>query len=214
MRPAIDYSVYLVTDRPLCRGRDLEWVVAEAVAGGATVVQLREKSMDTRDFYELSLRLRTLLDRSGVPLIINDRVDVALACGAAGVHVGQSDLPWKEARRLMGPDAIVGLSVDTVEQAAEAESADVDYLGIGPVFATTTKPDAGEPLGVDGFARYRQVSSRELVAIGAVSHENAEAVARAGADGVAVVSALCAAESPRRAAALLAQAVRAGRGRA
>jgi thiamine-phosphate pyrophosphorylase len=168
-------------------------------------VQLREKEASTREFLKLAGRLKALLDPMGVPLVINDRVDIALASGAAGVHVGQSDMPWRDVRRLMGPEAIVGLSVDTLAQAAEAENegAVVDYLGVGPVFATATKPDAGAPLGLDGFAEFFKVTQKPLVAIGAVTERNAEALFRLGAAGVAVVSALCAAKSPRETAARL-----------
>ena len=207
MKPAVDWSVYLVTDRPLLGGRSLEAVVEAAVRGGVTVVQLREKDCSTRDYIDLGWHLKRLLEPFGVPLIVDDRVDVALAVGAAGVHVGQSDMPYHEARRLLGPDALVGLTVDTFDDAFEAAGWDADYLGISPVFATPTKTDTGPAWGLEGVARLRRASQHVLVGIGGINAGNAGEVIRAGADGVAVVSAVCAAADPREAAHRLAAAV-------
>jgi len=211
-RPAFDPAVYLVTDRGLARGRDLLEVVAEAVAGGAGLVQLREKHADTRQFLDLARALAALLAPSGVPLLINDRIDVALAAGADGVHLGQTDMPVDMARAMLGPGALIGLSVETPEQAREAEGLDVDYLGVSPVFATPTKADTGPAWGLDGLAGLASWSRHVLVAIGGIGPGNAAQVARAGARGVAVVSAICAADSPRDAAAALLAAVRRARG--
>ena len=196
----IDLSVYLVTDRALCLGRDLMAVTAEAVAGGAGVVQIREKDAGTREFVALARAMRELLGPLGVPLIINDRVDVALAVDADGVHVGQSDMHPAEVRRLIGPDKILGLSIDDWDQLEEAEGMDVDYLGVGPVFATATKADAAAPLGLDGLRRAVAFSSKPVVAIGGISRENAAQVAACDPAGLAVVSAICSARSPREAA--------------
>lgn len=212
LRRDADYGVYLVTDRALCRGRALIDVVTAAVAGGVTVVQLREKHVDTREFVELARALKALLAPRGVPLLINDRVDVALACGADGVHVGQGDMHPADVRALLGSDALVGLSVETMEQVREAEAQDVDYLGVSPVFATPTKTDTAPPWGLDGLARLRAATGRTLVAIGGIGVANAAEVLRAGADGLAVVSALCAADDPERVAADLRDAVRGVRG--
>ena len=212
-RPAFDPSVYLVTDRGLSRGRDLLDVVAAAVAGGAGVVQLREKHADTREFLDLARALKALLAPSGVPLLVNDRVDVALAAGADGVHLGQSDMPYEMARAMLGPDALIGLSVETPEQAREAAGLDVDYLGVSPVFATPTKTDAGPAWGLPGLAGLAAWSRHVLVGIGGIGPANAAQVIQAGAHGVAVVSAICAADSPQQAAAALLAAVRAARGR-
>ncbi|NHZ46868.1 thiamine phosphate synthase [Nitratidesulfovibrio liaohensis] len=212
MRRNTDYGVYLVTDRTLCRGRALADVVAAAVAGGVTVVQLREKHVDTREFVELARALKGLLAPRDVPLLINDRVDVALACGADGVHVGQGDMHPADVRALLGHTALVGLSVETMEQVREAEALDVDYLGVSPVFATSTKTDTAPPWGLDGLARLRVATECTLVAIGGIGAANAEQVLRAGADGLAVVSALCAADDPQRAAEELRGAVRSVRG--
>jgi thiamine-phosphate pyrophosphorylase len=189
----------LVTDRGLCAGRPLEDVVLESVAGGVASVQLREKDLPTRDFLEEALRLRALLEGRGVPLIINDRVDVALAAGAQGVHVGQSDLPPEVVRRLMGPSAIVGLSVETWEDVERAQDQPVDYLGVSPVFATPTKTDTRGAWGLAGLARIAAFSRHPLVAIGGVNRGNLGVVVRAGAQGIAVVSAICAAPDPRQA---------------
>ncbi len=198
-----DLSLYLVTDSAMCAEKGLEYVVSEAVEGGVTLVQLREKYASTREFVALASRLKGILDDKGVPLLINDRVDVALAVGAAGVHVGQSDMTVGDVRRLMGPEAIVGLSMDTDKQVAEAESLEVDYLGLGPIFATKTKKDHSEILGYEGFVRRRTMSSHPCVAIGSVTVSSAGELMRAGADGVAVVSAICKAEDPREAARML-----------
>ena len=215
MKPAVDWSVYLVTDRPLLGSRSLETVVEAAVRGGVTVVQLREKECSTRDMIDLGLLLKRLLEPFGVPLIVDDRVDVALAIGAAGVHVGQSDMPYHEARRLLGGDALVGLTVERFDDALAAAGWDVDYLGISPVFPTPTKTDTGPAWGLEGITRLRNASRHVLIGIGGINAGNAGDVIRAGADGVAVVSAVCAAADPREAAHRLAAAVaEAKRGRA
>ena len=207
MRQPPDWRLYLVTDRGLARGRAIAWVVEAAVRGGATAVQLREKSCDTREFVELGRELKKLLGPREVPLIVNDRVDVALAIGADGVHIGQQDMDYESARRLMGPDAIIGLSIETVEQARASAAFGVDYLGVGPVFATGTKLDAAPPLGVAGLAEIRAISRHAIVAIGGMGLENARQAIESGADGVAVVSAICAADDPERSARKLRQSI-------
>ena len=146
-----NYGVYLVTDRELCLGRPLDEVVLAAVRGGAGAVQLREKHADSREFLALARALVSRLQPMGIPLIVNDRADIALAAGAAGLHVGQSDLPPEDARRLMGENAIIGLSVETREELLAAEKLDIDYVGISPVFATPTKTDTREPWGLSGL---------------------------------------------------------------
>ncbi len=191
-----DYSLYLVTDRALAAPKTIEEVVAAAIAGGVSVVQLREKDTSTLDFLLLARRLLNILRPAGVPLIINDRLDVALAAGADGVHLGQTDLPCREARQIMGPGAIIGLSVETIKQARQAEELDLDYLAASPVFATPTKTDAAPPWGLAGLTALRKQTSRPLIAIGGINRTNVEAVLRAGADGIAVVSAICAAGDP------------------
>lgn len=211
-RTDFDCSLYLVTDSGMCSGMGLERLVAEAVAGGVTMVQLREKHACTREFLEKAQALQTILQPLGVPLLINDRVDIAMAVNAAGVHLGQSDTPCHVARELLGPEAIIGLTVDTDEQTVATESMDADYLGVGPVFETNTKPDHSPVLGVNGFTRRRALSTRPCVAIGSVRAEHAQSLLEAGADGLAVVSALCASEKPRQAAQELREAVESFRG--
>ncbi len=200
--------LYLVTDRDLALGRPLLDVIARAVEGGVNIVQVREKSLSTRAFIEEAVAIQKYLKPKGIPLLINDRVDVALAIEADGVHIGQSDMPYPLARKLMGNEAIIGLSVDTYEELLEAEAFDVDYLGIGPVFPTTTKTDhKGFLWGVEGLRWAREHSRHRLIAIGGINEANASAVAKTGVDGIAVVSAIVSAEDPRESAYQLRQAL-------
>lgn len=194
-------KLYLVTDRGLCpKGRSLVQTVKEAVEGGVTMVQLREKDIDTRTFIEEALELKALLGPLGVPLIINDRVDVALASDADGVHIGQSGMPYAIARRLLGPDRIIGLSVENMDQVAQADALDVDYIGVSPVFATPTKTDTARPFGLEGLREAVKLSHHPTVAIGGMNALTAADVMAAGTDGIAVVSAIIAAPDPRAAA--------------
>ena len=198
---AAQLGLYLVTDRALCGTRALTDVVAQAVQGGVGCVQLREKDCSTRDFLAQALLLRALLAPLGVPLVINDRIDIALACGAQGVHLGQSDMPPAQARSLLPPDVFLGWSVETLDEVHACAALDVDYLGLSPVFATATKTDPRPPWGLEGLRRARAATALPLVAIGGVNAGNASALRAAGADGLAVVSAICAAPEPRQAAA-------------
>lgn len=198
-------KLYLVTDRPLSLGRDIGWIVEEAVKGGATMVQLREKDIDTREFIALARQLQPILKEAGVPLIINDRVDVALAVDADGVHIGQSDMPYEIARRLLGPDKIIGLSVENMDEVREANLLDVDYIGVSPVYSTATKTDTAPPFGLDGLRRAVELSVHPAVAIGGMNGRTARDAYATGVDGIAVVSAICSAESPRKAAEELVQ---------
>jgi thiamine-phosphate pyrophosphorylase len=202
-------GLYFVTDRGLCGKKPLAEVVLHAIRGGASCVQLREKDVSTRFFVEEALRIKALMAPFHIPLIINDRLDVALAIGADGVHVGQEDMPYQTARRLMGPKAIIGLSVETWEDVERAESLDCDYLGVSPVFATPTKTDTKEPWGLDGLTRIRAFSRHPLVGIGGLYAGNAEAAVLAGADGIAVVSAICASPDPFQASGELTGIIRA-----
>lgn len=199
--------LHLVTDRSLSRGRALVEVVAEAVAGGVTCVQLREKNCSTREFLDEALLLKELLQPLGLPLIINDRVDIALAVGADGVHLGQSDMPILHARRLLGPDCLIGISAESLDDALEAEQQGADYIGISPVFSTPTKTDTAPALGLEGLRRIREQVRIPLVGIGGINLSNAGQVRDAGADGVAVVSAIMAAASPRQVAEAIRRAV-------
>lgn len=200
---SFDLSLYLVTDSELSLGRSLEFIVEEAVKGGVTMVQLREKHCSSLEFYRLGLRLKALLRDYDVPLIINDRLDIALAVDADGLHIGQSDLPWDVARRLLGKEKILGVSVETLQQAEESNLLDVDYIGISPVFATATKTDTLQPFGLEGVKAVSAVTCHPHVAIGGINMDNAAQVISSGANGIAVVSAISSAESPRLAAALL-----------
>ena len=191
--------LHLVTDSALCGPRGILAVVEAAVRGGVTCVQLREKSLDTRAFVERARALKAWLLPLGVPLLINDRVDVALACGADGVHVGQNDMAPEDVRRLM-PRGLIGLSVESLAQLDAAERAPVDYYGISPVFATRSKHDAAPALGLEGVRAIRAGTRRPLVAIGGIDASNAAQVMAAGADGLAVVSALCSSADPEAAA--------------
>lgn len=196
-------SLYLVTDRSLSLGRTLEEVVSEAVAGGVTIVQLREKDAPTGEFLELAQRLKEILRPYGVPLIINDRVDIALAVDSDGLHIGQSDMPYDIARKLLGPDKIIGLSVESMDDLIAANELDVDYIGISPVFATPTKTDTAVPFGIEGLREAVRLSVHPTVGIGGMNRDTVSDVIATGCDGIAVVSAISSAESPRAAAAEL-----------
>ena len=202
--PLAVLRLHLVTDATLCGPRGVEAVVTEAVRGGASCVQLREKHLDTRPFVERARALKALLAPLRVPLIVNDRVDVALAAGADGVHVGQSDMPPQDVRRLM-PHALIGLSVENAEQVRAALGQPVDYLGVSPVFTTPSKHDTAPALGLGGLAALRALTDLPLIAIGGIDLDNAAQVIAAGADGLAVVRALCAAPDPAQAARTLRQ---------
>jgi thiamine-phosphate pyrophosphorylase len=187
----IDYSLYLVTDRKLSLGRSLLEVIKPAVDGGVTVVQLREKEIDSRDFYREALGIKAFLDSRDIPLIINDRLDIALAIDAAGVHLGQEDLPIDVARKILSPGKIIGASVFTPEEALQAEAMGADYLGLSPIFVTATKPELMNQIGLEGIGPIRRATRLPLIGIGSMNETNACSVIRAGLDGVAVVSAIC-----------------------
>ena len=193
-------GLYLVTDRALCGQRTLEDVVSMALQGGAACIQLREKDVSTRIFVEEAQRIKAIMSPFRASLIINDRVDVALAVKADGVHIGQGDMPYEIARRLMGSRAIIGLSVETWEDVEKARALDVDYLGVSPVFETPTKTDTKGNWGLEGLARIRAATRLPLVGIGGLNASNAAAAVQAGADSIAVVSAVCSAHNPFRAA--------------
>lgn len=201
----LDLSLYLVTDTVLCGDRGVAETARAAVAGGTTVVQLRDPRATTRELYDLAVDLRTAIGTT--PLIVNDRLDVALAVRADGVHLGQSDLPVVRAREIAGPDFLIGLSISTVDEMEQANSlppGTVDYLGIGPAFATATKPDAGAALEPTLVAELAGMTDLPTVAIGGITAENA--ISLSGVDGICVVSAICAADDPCRAAADLRKA--------
>lgn len=206
-------DLHLVTDRRLTRGRQLLEIVRAAVAGGVSLVQLREKECSTREFVEVGRILAAELQRQAIPLLINDRVDIALAIGANGVHIGQSDMPYAMARELLGPAAIIGLSVESAADAQAAEDLDLSYLGLSPIYATPTKTDLQHHLGLEGIRAIRAASRHRLIAIGGIHAGNTADILAAGADGVAVVSAICSADNPTQATRTLRQQIIAGQQR-
>lgn len=186
----IDYTLYLVTDRRFLRGRSLIDEVLKSVRGGVTMVQLREKEACSREFYQLAFSLKTALQDSGVPLIINDRLDIAMAVDADGLHIGQEDLPLSEVVRLWGKDKIIGLSVSSLEEARQGQKGGASYLGLGPIYATGTKTDAVGPTGLMLLSEVKGSLNIPVVAIGGINMSNLAAVRDSGADGAAVVSCL------------------------
>ena len=187
----IDWSLYLCTDRRLMSSSTIEENVECALKGGVTAVQLREKECSSREFLELALRVKGLTSRYGVPLIINDRVDIALAAGADGVHVGQDDLPCRTVRQIAGPDMLIGVSVSALDEAIRAEQDGADYLGVGAMFPTGTKTDA-EVITVDLLKEIRKAVSIPIVIIGGINMNTAPQFKGLGIDGIAVVSAIVA----------------------
>jgi thiamine-phosphate pyrophosphorylase len=196
---SIDWNLCLIADTEFASGRDIVSIVEDAVEGGVKLVQLRAKNLPSKDFLELALKLATLLKEKDIPLIINDRVDIVLSCDATGVHLGQQDLPIRFARKILGKDKLIGISVNTVEEAMEAEDCKADYLGVGPVFPTSTKKEMSPALGVKGFKAIRDKIKIPVLAIGGISVENAGKVMAAGADGIAVISAILGEKDTRRA---------------
>lgn len=196
------YKLYLVTDEQQ-DVTTLIHVVREAVAGGVTMVQIREKHAGIRAFLERAQALKSVLQGSNVPLIINDRIDVALAIGADGVHLGQSDMPVEYARKLLGPDKILGLSIETNQQLIDVNQQPVDYIGLSAIFASKTKQDTTTEWGIDGLTATLRKTSLPVVAIGGINMSNIHDVAATGVHGVALVSAICHAQNPKLAAQLI-----------
>lgn len=199
MKHGIDYSLYLCTDRRLMTSPTIEASVESALRGGTTVIQLREKDCSSREFYELGLRVKKITDAYHAPLIINDRVDIALAVGAAGVHVGQGDLPCKVVREMVGPDMIVGVSAATLDEAVQAEQDGADYLGVGAMYATATKTDT-RPVSMEELLKIRAAVKIPIVVIGGINKQTLGNFKGTGVDGLAVVSAIVAQPDPEAAA--------------
>jgi thiamine-phosphate pyrophosphorylase len=193
MKPDINYTLYLVTDRRFMSSPTIEESVEQAVLGGCTLVQLREKEAASREFYETAARLRALTSRLGVPLIINDRVDIALAVDADGVHVGQSDLSAATVRELVGPDKIVGVAASNLAEALAAVESGADYLGVGAMFSTDTKAEANI-VSMEELRRIREAVSLPIVVIGGVNRETIPLFRGTGIEGLAIVSAIIAQE--------------------
>jgi len=199
--PPARWRLYVITDERVSRGRSHLQVAEAAILGGADVLQLRDKESSSGRLFQVAMQLRRLTREAKVPLIVNDRLDVALAADADGVHVGQADLPASVARGILGPGRILGVSAETVAEAMAAQEDGADYLGVGPVFeARGTKPDAGRPLGLDLIAEIRRHCRLPIVAIGGINAENARKVREAGADAAAVISAVASADDIARAA--------------
>ena len=198
MKP--DYSLYLVTDRMLMSTKTLGEAVEQAVIGGCTMVQLREKEILSLDFYVLASEMKKITDRYGIPLIINDRIDIAVAVGAAGVHIGQKDIPADIARKVIGKDMLLGVSAVSAAEAVNAAKAGADYLGVGAMFPTGTKPDAGF-VSMEELGRIRKAVDIPIVVIGGIGKENAMLFQPMGIDGLAVVSAVIAQPNIKKSAA-------------
>lgn len=199
--------LYVITDRGLARGRPESEIAREAIAGGATALQLRWKTGPLSEALRVGRELRELCRQSNVLFVVNDRVDLALVLEADGVHLGVNDVPVADARQLVGQDMVIGFSPETLEQAIDAEAAGADYLGVGPVFPTRTKLDAGPAVGLGHLERIARAVRIPVVGIGGITVDNAGAVIRAGAVGVAVISAVVGADDVRAAAARLRQVV-------
>lgn len=192
-----DWNVYLVTDTNLAGDRSLMEICSTAIRGGVSVIQLREKNLDSRSFFEKGLMLRNYLRQFNIPLIINDRIDIAMAIDADGVHLGQSDMPVKAARRILGDEKIIGWSLNHPDHVHSEEAMLADYLAVSPVFFTSTKSDITVPWGLEGIRFARSLTDKPLVAIGGISEYNISDVILAGADSAAVVSAILKADDPQ-----------------
>jgi len=191
MKPKIDYSIYLVTDRDLMSTETLEEAVEKAIIGGCTLVQLREKDCSSFDFYNTAVKVKEITDKYKVPLLINDRLDIALAVDAAGVHVGQSDLPATVVRKIIGEDKIIGVSTGSLEQALKAQKDGADYIGVGAMYDTGTKKDAN-PTSMEELKKIRENVSLPIVVIGGINKERIKDFEGIGIDGLAIVSAIIA----------------------
>jgi thiamine-phosphate pyrophosphorylase len=187
---AIDWRLCLVADMEAAGKRDLVAIVQEATAAGATMIQLRGKNCNMREFLDLAVQIADLLKPIGIPLIINDRADIALACEADGLHLGQQDLPLANAREILGNERLIGISVNTLDEARKAEQGGADYIGVGPIYFTASKEKLPAILGLDGLRTCRKKVQIPILAIGGITAGNAKAVISAGADGIAVISAI------------------------
>ncbi len=189
LKPNIDYSLYLVTDRDLMSTKTVEDSVEQAIRGGCTLIQLREKKLSSKDFYETARKVRAVTSKFNIPFIVNDRVDIALAVDADGVHIGQDDLPVEQVRKLIGPNKIVGVSASNLSEALTAVEEGADYLGIGAMFSTNTKTDA-DATSIEELTRIRKVISLPLVVIGGINKETIPQFKDIKIDGYAIVSAI------------------------
>ncbi|MEH7348080.1 thiamine phosphate synthase [Gottfriedia acidiceleris] len=199
IKSKIDYKLYLVTDRDVLGSRDLVQSVEEAIQGGTTIVQIREKNCSSLDFYQVAMQVKEVTSKYNVPLIINDRLDIALAIKADGLHIGQEDLPLTVARKIVGEDMIIGVSASTLEEAMIAQEQGADYIGIGSVYPTSTKLDA-KYLPLDELRRIREAVKIPIVGIGGINEKNVSELMETDIDGVAIVSAILGKEDIKAAA--------------
>jgi thiamine-phosphate pyrophosphorylase len=202
-KPSVDFNLYLITDRNGCNVRDLECTIEEALLGGVKAVQLREKDLSSRELYILASKLRVLTTHCDARLIINDRVDIALAVAADGVHLGHGSIPVREARRLLGADRLIGVSCHNRQEALTAQEESVDFITFGPVFHTPSKAAYGDPVGLYELDEISHLLSLPVFALGGIKRNNAQQAIDAGVHGIAMISAILAAETPRDEAAAM-----------
>ncbi|KYH30610.1 thiamine-phosphate synthase [Clostridium tepidiprofundi DSM 19306] len=189
VKTKVDYSLYLVTDREILGERDLIKSIEDAILGGATLIQLREKNISTLNFYKIALKVKELTTRNNIPLIINDRLDIVLAVDAEGLHIGQDDMPLEIARNILGEDKIIGLSTSTLDEAIEAEKNGADYIGVGAMFPTSTKQDA-KSVTLDELRTIKEAVNIPVVGIGGINKSNILSLMETGVDGAAIISAI------------------------
>jgi thiamine-phosphate pyrophosphorylase len=199
MKRNVNYGLYLVTDREVLKERNLCLSVEQAIQGGVTLVQLREKDVSSLEFYRIALEVKNITDKYNVPLIINDRLDIAMAVDAAGVHVGQSDLTCEVARKILGDKKIIGVSTATVDEAIAAEKDGADYIGVGAMYLSQTKTDA-RSVTIETLAKIKQAINIPVVAIGGINENNFIPLKDTGIDGLAIVSAILGKENIKEAA--------------
>ncbi|SHJ68297.1 thiamine-phosphate diphosphorylase [Geosporobacter subterraneus DSM 17957] len=199
MKPNVNYGLYLITDRACLQGKNLIETIEEAIAGGVTLVQLREKDASSLAFYEIAVQVKALTSKYGIPLVINDRLDIALAVDADGLHVGQSDLPASVARKVLGNHKLLGVSTANLEEALKAKAEGADYIGVGALFPTNTKTDT-RWVTLEQLQSIKESVNIPVVGIGGIQESNALAVKETGIDGIAVASAILAAPSAKEAA--------------
>lgn len=194
----LDCTLYLVTDRDILKGRDLKKVLEEAILGGTTLVQLREKNVSSKEFYEIAKDIKVITDKYNIPLIINDRVDIALAVNAEGIHIGQKDLPANIVRKIIGEDKILGVSANTIEDALKAQRDGADYLGVGAIFPTNSKKDA-ESTSIETLKEIKNAVNIPIVAIGGINENNVQKLKETTIDGIAVISTILEKEDVKKA---------------
>ncbi|MFL0269494.1 thiamine phosphate synthase [Candidatus Clostridium radicumherbarum] len=199
----IDYSLYLVTDRSFLGNKSLKDAISEAIEGGVSFIQIREKDISTRAFYNIASEVKEVTDYYKVPLVVNDRIDIAQAIDADGVHLGQSDMPIQVARKILGKNKIIGISVENVKEAKVAEENGADYVGVGTIFYTGTKKDINKPIGLEGLKEVCSSIKIPKVAIGGINKNNLKDILKAGVDGAAIISAILGEKDIKEASKLL-----------